>query len=127
MTNNQLNKAVETLDYVRFPLKMLSQPWASNADVVVYAFMLNRFTFFKGLNKEYYENIDQIALACGQSPITVKRTLKKLQEHDYVVVGKVKAEVGVSNKYIVKDIYAIMQSESFVKTSQLPSEDPDWL
>ena len=127
MTNNVLNKSVETLDYVRFPLKMLSQPWASNADVVVYAFMLNRFTFFKSLHKEYYENIDQIALACGQSCATVKRTLSKLAEHGHITVIKIKASVGVSNRYIVKDIYCVMQPDAKLKDSAKTDEDPSWL
>jgi predicted transcriptional regulator len=126
MTNNQLNKSVETLNYVRFPLKMLSQTWASNADVVVYAFMLNRFMFFKGLNKEYYENIDQIALACSQSCATVKRTLSKLAEHGHILVSKAKVGVGVSNRYIVKDIYCVMQPEVKTQTSIQPDEDPSW-
>lgn len=104
----QLNSATNSLNYVRFPLEMLDLPWVTSADAVVYAFMLNRYHFFLGINKTYYENIDDIALGSRQSVATVKRTVKKLQEHDFIDITKVKSKIGCSNSYVIKDVFNVL-------------------
>jgi len=103
-----INPAVNTLTYIRFPLEMLDLPWVTSADAVVYAFMLNRYHFFLGINKTYYENIDDIALGSRQSVATVKRTVKKLQEYNFIVVTKVKSKIGCSNTYVIKDVFSVL-------------------
>ena len=104
----QLNSATNSLNYVRFPLEMLDLPWVTSADAVVYAFMRNRYHFFLGINKTYYENIDDIALGSRQSVATVKRTVKKLQEHDFIDITKVKSKIGCSNSYVIKDVFNVL-------------------
>jgi len=97
-----------TLKYVRLPLEMLAEPWVANADIIVYAYMLNRFNFFKALQKRYYENIRDIAEGVKQDETTVKRAIKKLKEHSYLTVSKVKVGLGVSNSYDVVDVHSVM-------------------
>lgn len=109
-TQNETSKTLEDLTYIRFPIKMLSQEWASNADVVIYAFMLNRFTFFKNIGKGYFENIKDIALGSRQDESTVKRAIKKLSEHGYISINKVKVGVGVSNNYMVMDVHSVLDA-----------------
>ena len=109
-TQNETSKTLEDLAYIRFPIKMLSQEWASNADVVIYAFMLNRFIFFKNIGKGYFENIKDIALGSRQDESTVKRTIKKLSEHGYILINKVKVGVGVSNNYTVMDVHSVLDA-----------------
>lgn len=97
----------ESLKYIRLPLEMLDNEWATSSDVVVYAFMLNRYLFFKQMNKEYYENITDIAKGSRQDTSTVKRSIKKLNQHGYISITKIKAEIGVSNNYKVHDLHGI--------------------
>lgn len=116
---NQLNQQ-NTLKYVRLPLEMLSEPWVANADIIVYAYMLNRFNFFKGLQKSYYENIKDIAEGVKQDETTVKRSIKKLKEHSYLTVSKVKVGLGVSNSYDVVDVHSVMD----VKPTNTAADKP---
>lgn len=102
-------KPQEQLKYIRLPLEMLDNEWSTSSDVVVYAFMLNRYFFFKQMHKEYYENIVDIAKGCRQDTSTVKRAIKKLALHGYISISKIKAEVGVSNNYKVHDLHGITQ------------------
>lgn len=103
----QIKTAQDSLRYVMLPLEMLDKEWATSADVVIYAFMLNRFMFFKQLGNPYYENIEDIAKGSRQGVATVKRCIKKLQENGYIDVSKIKVKTGHSNSYVVKDIYCL--------------------
>ena len=105
MDNKNQQDNQNSLKYIRLPLEMLDLDWATSADVVVYAFMLNRYNFFKGIGKSYFENIDDIALGSRQSVNTVGRTIKKLQEHKFIEVAKIKSKIGNSNSYTVNDIF----------------------
>ena len=105
MDNKNQQDNQNSLKYIRLPLEMLDLDWATSADVVVYAFMLNRHNFFKGIGKSYFENIDDIAMGSRQSVATVKRTVKKLQENKFIEVTKVKSKIGFSNSYVIKDVY----------------------
>lgn len=111
----------EQLKYVRLPLEMLDKEWATVADVVVYAFMLNRFMFFKTKSRAYYENVSDIAKGSRQSTATVSRTIKKLQENNYITVSKIKVEVGCSNSYIVHDIHGMTR----ISAQEIEIEDND--
>lgn len=97
----------EALKYVQFPMEVLDNEWATSSDAVVYAFMLNRYLFFKNIGKEYYENIVDIAKGSRQDISTVKRSIKKLSQHGYISISKIKAEVGVSNNYKVNDLHQV--------------------
>lgn len=99
----------EQLKYIRLPLEMLEKDWASNADVIVYSFMLNRYWFFKNIHREYYENMCDIAKGCKQDESTVKRAIKKLAANGYITISKIKAEIGVSNNYKVNDVHGLMK------------------
>ena len=113
-----------SLKYVRLPLEMLSETWVANADIIVYAYMLNRFSFFKGLQKKYYENIKDIAQVVKQDETTVKRAIKKLQEHSYLTVGKVKVGLGVSNSYDVVDVHSVLDVKPITVQREKPKVNP---
>jgi len=118
---NKIEKTYQnSLKYVRLPLEMLSEPWVANADIIVYAYMLNRFNFFKGLQKNYYENIKDIAECVKQDETTVKRAIKKLKEHSYLTVSKVKVGLGVSNSYDVVDVHLVLD----VKPANTATDKP---
>lgn len=118
---NKIEKTYQnSLKYVRLPLEMLSEPWVANADIIVYAYMLNRFNFFKGLQKNYYENIKDIAEGVKQDETTVKRAIKKLKEHSYLTVSKVKVGLGVSNSYDVVDVHLVLD----VKPANTATDKP---
>lgn len=113
-----------SLKYVRLPLEMLSETWVANADIIVYAYMLNRFSFFKGLQKKYYENIKDIAQVVKQDETTVKRAIKKLQEHSYLTVSKVKVGLGVSNSYDVVDVHSVLDVKPITVQREKPKVNP---
>lgn len=94
--------------YIRLPFDMLKNQWVTNADVIVYAIMLNRYDFFKKLGKSYFENTEDIAECSGQGIATVKRSIKKLSEHGHLQIAKTRITVGTSNNYVVPDIYGIL-------------------
>lgn len=95
----------EGLRYVSLPLAALKN--LSAVEAVVYSYMLNRYLFFKQIGNQYYENIKDIALATGQSEITIKRVIPKLKQKDHLLVSKRKAKVGNSNTYVVVDYYKL--------------------
>ena len=123
---NKIEKTDQnSLKYIRLPLEMLDLDWATSADVVVYAFMLNRYNFFKGIGKSYFENIDDIALGSRQSVPTVKRTVKKLQENKFIEVTKVKSKIGFSNSYTVKDVFNTIEHIVIQKKKHKFAEELD--
>jgi predicted transcriptional regulator len=122
--NNPTINSVNDLTYIRLPIQMLNEPWVSNADIIVYAFMLNRFNFFKTLQKSYYENIKDIAEGSNQNESTVKRAIKKLQQHSYLTIRKVKVGLGVSNSYDIVDVYSIMEVKSKSEIKQVTKLTP---
>lgn len=125
MDNKNEQTTQNTLKYIRLPLEMLDLEWATSADVVVYAFMLNRHNFFKNIGKSYFENIDDIALGSRQSVATVKRTVKKLQENKFIEVTKVKSKIGFSNSYTVKDVYNTIEPIVIQKKKHKFAEELD--
>lgn len=121
---NQVNQQ-NTLKYVRLPLEMLDLEWATSADVVVYAFMLNRHNFFKNIGKSYFENIDDISLGSRQSVATVGRAVKKLQENKFIEITKVKSKIGYSNSYTVNDVFNTIEPVVKQKKKHKFAEDLD--
>jgi hypothetical protein len=116
----EINQAVDALKYVRFPMEMLSLNWATSSDAIVYAFMLNRYTFFRSIDKPYFENLEDVATGSRQSIATVKRSIKKLQINGFIDIRKIKVFVGCSNNYTVNDIFGIND----VKRSDKPKIVP---
>lgn len=114
------NKPSQELKYIRLPIEMLGLDWITNADVIVYSFMLNRYAFFNGIHMEYFENIKQIAEGIGQGEATVKRAIKKLTEHGYIEISKKKVSLGCSNSYRVFDKHSILPTQM---NSQVDSKD----
>ena len=95
--------------------EFLDDPDFSNSHLLVYAYLLNRYNFFKSIRKQFFENISDISAATRQSQATVKRVIKDLQEKGYLHVGKVKTQVGHSNNYTVVDKHGISNNSQAVK------------
>lgn len=119
------NNPQETLKYAKVPFEMMDNSWVTAADAIIYTFMLNRYLFFKNLGKTYHENIEDIAKGSRQSVSSVNRTIKKLQEKNYIEVSKIKVKVGSSNSYIVHDIHKVNeQSTPKVPVTQIDTHPP---
>ena len=78
---------------------------------VVYMYMLDRYTFFNGQGKEYYENMQDIGDALGIQRRTVSDCIKSLEDIGLVRVFKKKVNASersvVSHSYHVRDMYGM--------------------
>lgn len=95
----------------------LDDPDFSNSHLLVYGYLLNRYNFFKSIRKQFFENISDISAATRQSPATVKRVIKDLQEKGYLQVGKVKTLTGHSNNYVVIDKHRMSNTSQTTKVA----------
>lgn len=95
----------------------LDDPDFSNSHLLIYGYLLNRYNFFKSLRKQFFENISDISAATRQSPATVKRIIKDLQEKGYLQVGKVKTLTGHSNNYVVIDKHSMSNTSQTTKVA----------
>lgn len=97
--------------------EFLDDPDFSNSHLLVYGYLLNRYNFFKSIRKQFFENISDIAAATRQSPATVKRVIKDLQDKEYLSIGKVKTITGHSNNYVVIDKHGMSNAGQASKVS----------
>jgi len=78
---------------------------------LVYTYMLDRYLFFTSLEKEYYENMQDIGDALGIQRRTVGDSIKTLEELGLIRVLKKKVHNTersvVSHSYHVRDMYGI--------------------
>lgn len=66
---------------------------------LLWALMLDRFLFFKSNGGAWFDNQQWLADECGVSVITVKRFMKELREHGYLLVTTTRVYGGQSNSY----------------------------
>lgn len=92
------------LKWLASPLEMLEKGH-THTEAFIYAYMLNRYGFFKGIGGEFFENVEVIARNTGHSPATIKRALKALKDSKHIDVFAKKAQKGHSNSYVVHDLY----------------------
>lgn len=105
----------QDVSFIKFPRNLLAAThWVSlttgesvsfsSSDKLLWLWMRDRHAFFKGRGGEWYDNQDAMATAAGVSTATVKRFLKALEKHGYLV----KQKRGLSNSYtITSDILPV--------------------
>lgn len=105
--------------FIKFPRKLLAAAhWVSlvtgetisftSSDKLLWLWMKDRHDFFTGSGGEWYDNQDAMAAAAGVSVATVKRLLKALEKHGYLVRRK----RGLSNSYTIKSDLQTMVAQS---------------
>lgn len=79
---------------------------------LLWALMLDRFLFFKSNGGDWFDNQQWLADECGVSVITVKRFIKELREHGYLLVTTTRVYGGQSNSYEIVERLRTVSPES---------------
>lgn len=69
-------------------------------DKIIYAYIRNRFQFFKGLGKEYYDTQQSIADMCNMDIKAVGNVLRKFIKDDLTKIYKKPSGNFVKNVYV---------------------------
>jgi hypothetical protein len=97
--------------WVRYSHELMKRKDLTANAKAVYTFMLDRYMFFNGLGKEYFENMQEIADALGMQRRTVGDSIKTLEELGMLRVFKKKVYATersvISHSYHVRDLYGI--------------------
>lgn len=121
MTTAKQTKDKSLPDYWLTPRKAFDIEGFTNADVEVYAYMLNRFVFFSNKGMLYFENQEVIAINSSQSESSVKRAIKKLEQEGLLEIKKKKLGSAVSNTYVVVDRFNLYSKKSGSKQKKAVS------
>ena len=102
-------KASPTNTWIRSSHELLKRKDLTANAKLVYTYMLDRYLFFTSLEKEYYENMQDIGDALGIQRRTVSDSIKTLEEVGLIRVLKKKIHNTersvVSHSYNVRDMY----------------------
>ena len=102
-------KTSPTNTWIRSSHELLKRKDLTGNAKLVYTYMLDRYMFFTSLEKEYYENMQDIGEELGIARKTVNDAIKALEEAQMLVIFKKKLyekdKSVVSHSYVVKDIY----------------------
>jgi len=64
---------------------------------IMWVWMESRYRFFHSIGKDWFDNQEEIALATGCDPSTVKRFIAKLSQHGYIEVQRQKGRGFISS------------------------------
>ena len=108
----QPTQSTHELDKKKFkrfsvPTAMYDFDWATPSVIHIYSYMLNRYTFFKHSNKQYFESEAKIALFLNTTAKTVQRSIKVLKEHSFLDYELKHKGTSFSNVYTVNDVFGI--------------------
>lgn len=95
------------LDSFRFVAKLIDDYDAPLGYVVVYSYMLCKYSWFKSQGKFYYESQEKIAEGARLSAMTVKKAVKWLSANNFIEVSKKKGALYYNDQYVVEDKYGI--------------------
>lgn len=90
---------------------------------VLWCYMLDRYEFFKSSNKQWFDDQDDIANACGISRSTVQRFLKLLNEAGVVLITRTRQYGGhISNSYVITRDLELVQDGKKPTRSKTPQQ-----
>ena len=94
------------------------------ADKLIYAYMLSQYKHFQALQKDYHENMEDIAKENGIGRRTVGDSVKRLTDLGLITVFKKNvynaSKSVVSYSYSVKDEYNVFKSTEKPKVTTAP-------
>lgn len=123
---------VDKSKFKRFsvPTAMYDLDWATPSVIHIYGYMLNRYSFFKRNNMQYFEAEAQIALFLKTTTKTVQRSIKVLKENSFLDYELKHKNTSFSNVYTVNDVFGLydgMESQSANSKQQQDDCVPKWL
>lgn len=90
---------------------------------VLWCYMLDRYEFFKSSNKQWFDDQEDIANACGISRSTVQRFLKLLNEAGVVLITSTRQYGGhISNSYVITRDLELVQEDKKTAPSKAPQQ-----
>ena len=111
--NPQSLREIDTSTWQRMPCMIRRRIDLTLADKLIYAYMLSQYKHFQALQKDYHENMEDIAKENGIGRRTVGDSVKRLTELGLITVFKKNvynaSKSVVSYSYSVKDEYNVFK------------------
>ena len=112
--NTQSLREIDPSTWQRMPCMIRRRIDLTLADKVIYTYMLSQYKHFQALQKDYHENMEDIAKENGIGRTTVGDSVKRLTELGLITVFKKNvynaSKSVVSYSYSVKDEYNVFKS-----------------
>ncbi|WP_421534528.1 DUF6945 domain-containing protein [Pseudomonas marginalis] len=90
---------------------------------IMWVWMESRYRFFLSIGKDWFDNQEDIALATGCDPSTVKRFIAKLTQHGYIEVQRHKGKGFIrSNNYKILAPLQVCISKASTSSSRMIGE-----
>jgi len=109
-----LLREIDPTTWQRMPCMIRRRTDLTIADKLVYAYMLSQFKHFQALQKDYHENMEDIAKENGIGRRTVGDSVKRLTYLGLITVFRKNvynsAKSVVSYSYLVKDEYNVFKA-----------------
>lgn len=122
--NPQSLREIDTSTWQRMPCMIRRRIDLTLADKLIYAYMLSQYKHFQALQKDYHENMEDIAKENGIGRRTVGDSVKRLTELGLITVFKKNvynaSKSVVSYSYSVKDEYNVFKSTEKPKVTTAP-------
>jgi predicted transcriptional regulator len=111
-------REIDTSTWQRMPCMVRRRTDLTSNDKLVYMYMLSQFRHFSRIQKDYHENMEDIALEIGIGRRTVGDSVKRLSELGLIQVFK-KSVYGtklsvISYSYAVKDAYDVFSKSKTI-------------
>jgi predicted transcriptional regulator len=111
-------REIDTSTWQRMPCMVRRRTDLTSNDKLVYMYMLSQFRHFCRIQKDYHENMEDIALEIGIGRRTVGDSVKRLSELGLIQVFK-KSVYGtklsvISYSYAVKDVYDVFSKSKTI-------------
>ena len=122
--NPQSLREIDTSTWQRMPCMVRRRTDLTSNDKLVYAYMLSQYKHFQALQKDYHENMEDIANENGIGRRTVGDSVKRLTELGLITVFKKNmynaSKSVVSYSYSVKDEYNVFKPAEKAQVPMTP-------
>ena len=117
-------REIDTSTWQRMPCMIRRRIDLTLADKLIYAYMLSQYKHFQALQKDYHENMEDIAKENGIGRRTVGDSVKRLTDLGLITVFKKNvynaSKSVVSYSYSVKDEYNVFKPTEKPKVTTAP-------
>lgn len=111
-------REIDPSTWQRMPCMIRRRIDLTLADKLIYAYMLSQYKHFQALQKDYHENMEDIAKENGIGRRTVGDSVKRLTELGLITVFK--KSVYNASKSVVSYSYSVKDEYNVFKPSEKP-------
>lgn len=116
--NTQSLREIDPSTWQRMPCMIRRRIDLTLADKLIYAYMLSQYKHFQALQKDYHENMEDIAKENGIGRRTVGDSVKRLTDLGLITVFK--KSVYNASKSVVSYSYSVKDEYNVFKPSEKP-------